>query len=686
MMGVGFEYSAWLVLPCFLVAVLFASVLYYRNRRDEFGASLRNLLFGMRFLFVFLLLLLLLGPSIETEKQDKIKPKCFICVDNSKSMLNSIDTSEFKEGLLYIEKQLEKNFAVEYFLFGDKILKNGYLNNFDFTDNASDYGSLFTSLPKGEKNAVVLLIGDGNYNKGANPLYEYANLAYPLYSVVVGDTAKYVDTYIERVLANKFTYKESIFPIRIDINTSEVHTKNTNSRLEIYNKNKLIWEKLINLDTTKTIIANIKALDLGLQEYKIVLEATKGENNTKNNFKNLYIEVLEGERNILILANKPHPDITAIKQSLSEIPYYNCDIFIGKNITPDIFKKKYSLVFLHDLPSKTNNLADVYELIKQIPKWYILDKTTDLKLLNRWNPNFDISNTMPSLNEATATISQDFPYFEIENKEILTKLPPLFSPFGSYSLKGGKSALDQVILGTNTDNPLLYFSLNAQNAPFAIFLGSGLWKWRMYNYMLNQDFSAFDNLIQKGLNLLADKKDSKLLDVETESFYTTASNIVLYANLYNKSYERRHGENIEISIKDSSGKEYKFNFKPNKESYMLDIASLPKGWYYFTAKIEDISDKGRFYVGELDLEASDSYADYDFLNNLSLTYNGSIVSTKDTDWAENISTQLLDRKDLKPIIRYTTIITPILNKFYILVFLLLLICIEYFIRKFNGSI
>ena len=65
---------------------------------------------------------------------------------------------------------------------------------------------------------------------------------------------------------------------------------------------------------TKEII--LEATESGVNRYVARLSSLSGEVSTLNNRKDIFIEVLDARQNILILANAPHPDISAYKNIL----------------------------------------------------------------------------------------------------------------------------------------------------------------------------------------------------------------------------------------------------------------------------------------------------------------------------------------------------------------------------------
>ncbi len=96
--------------------------------------------------------------------------------------------------------------------------------------------------------------------------------------------------------------------------------------------------------------------------------------------------------------------------------------------------------------------------------------------------------------------------FSDENKDIITKYPPVSVPFGNFNLKGGaETVLYQQVGSVGTDKPLLMIG-EKNGMKQAVLLGENIWKWRLHEYSLNQNQNAFDDLVGKTIQYLSTKE------------------------------------------------------------------------------------------------------------------------------------------------------------------------------------
>ena len=95
--------------------------------------------------------------------------------------------------------------------------------------------------------------------------------------------------------------------------------------------------------------------------YTISLSQVAGEVSLINN-KKIYIEVLDGRQNVLILGNAPHPDMAVINQLISNHKNYKATTALIGPDKPNI--ADFDVVIMHNLPSDQYDLASELTIIK----------------------------------------------------------------------------------------------------------------------------------------------------------------------------------------------------------------------------------------------------------------------------------------------------------------------------------
>jgi hypothetical protein len=121
-------------------------------------------------------------------------------------------------------------------------------------------------------------------------------------------------------------------------------------------------------------------------------------------------------------------------------------------------------------------------------------------------------------------------------------------------------------------------------------------------------------------------------------------------------------------------------------AYRLDACTLPVGNYVYTARTNrgsgTLEVSGAFSVEPFALEAANLTASHNLLYTLSANTGGSMYSP---DQVEQLATDLLNGTPLKPVSYSTEELSPVLNLPWIFVLLLVLLSLEWLLRKRSGG-
>jgi hypothetical protein len=150
----------------------------------------------------------------------------------------------------------------------------------------------------------------------------------------------------------------------------------------------------------------LKADKSGVQRYKVSVSPVAAEYTLANNVRDFFIEVIDSRQKVLVLANAPHPDIAAIRQSLQSNENYEVEVKLATEFAGSL--KPYSLVILHELPSKSNLAQRIIQELdaSQIPTWFIAGNETLTGLLNPVQSLVQFSGGKGSMNEVTPRMTK----------------------------------------------------------------------------------------------------------------------------------------------------------------------------------------------------------------------------------------------------------------------------------------
>ena len=686
-------YPVWFLLLCILAGSAYATLLYYREKDNDFNRFTTRVLAIIRGTVVTLIAFLLLSPLLKSTSRYTEKPIVLLALDNSGSVAMGRDSAyyrnEFAAEFKNLAEKLSRKYDVQTYTFGEKLTKG---LNLSFTEKQTDMSGLFSEIKDLYSNrnlAALVMAGDGIYNMGADPLYASAEAPYSIYTVAMGDTTQQKDIVISRVNYNRIAFLGNDFPLEITINAhkcqgSQCKISVSSGEQQLFTSNMAVNNQRF----TQTFTTTLTASKPGIQRYRIAVTPVTGEISTVNNYQDIFIEVLDGRQKILFLQSAPHPDIAALKQAIEKNRNYSVDNFMLSDFNGSV--ASYSLVILHQIPSLSDVGFQITSQLKSstVPVLYILGTQSNIQAYNSLMAGLMIPETKGLFNEATAIMNPDFSLFSLgqEISQLIPEFPPLHVPFSQY--KPGTASqvlLYQKIGSINTRIPLILFNQGVDRKSATI-IGEGIWRWRLSNFIKTGNQEAFDELFSKIIQYLAVKEDKSQFRVMLKNNFNENEAIEIDAELYNDSYQLVNEPEVSIVITDENKKNFPYSFTRTSNAYYLNAGNLPPGEYSFKATTsfagKAFQKTGLFTVMSLNIESLNTVANHVLLNNMAVRSNGKMVFPSQMDQIEQL---LASRDDLKTIAytqkRYTDLVSFI--PFLILLFVLL--SAEWFIRKRNGS-
>ena len=243
------QYSAWYYLLCFGAALLYSSIVYYKNKKTiELSSWLRIVLFCFRTIVVFFIALLILSPFFKSVNTEIEKPILLIGLDNSSSIANNGEDycKDLNKKIIHLQNQFSDVYEVKTFSFGEKV--QPYKSNL-FSEKSTDLSSFFDEMETQYSNknvGAIVLMTDGVYNTGVNPVYQEKLKQVPVYSVVLGDTITYKDLFVKDLYFNNITFLGNKFPLEILIDATKCEKEKTTLIVEMDGVVKYTEEILLN--------------------------------------------------------------------------------------------------------------------------------------------------------------------------------------------------------------------------------------------------------------------------------------------------------------------------------------------------------------------------------------------------------------------------------------------------------
>ena len=693
MISFGTKYWFIILLAIAVASVGIVLLLYFKNKENkELKKYQVRILMALRFLSFFTIAFLLLSPFIRNLKKITKNPIIISAWDNSGSMVATKDSlkiaNEISQVRDAIRNDLDATYSVVEYSFGESTNATEGLN---FSEKKSDYSDIVTSIANNHFNeniGAVIIAGDGIYNQGKNPINVISEVNFPIYTIGFGDTAKVVDSRIQNIQVNRTSFSGNRFPVEIEVQFSKL--KGEPLKLSVSQNNKELSSIIVTppnenyFFTTEFIL---EAGSPGLKHFAVQIETVQNERNKKNNHSGFVINVLENKQKILILSDGSHPDIGAIKNTLDLQKTYEVSVFTEEPYPANL--SEYNLLVLNQLPSSGKSVAEIIKNAEgsKLPILFIVGNKTFLPQLNALVQGATIKPLAGSGEESQATINSTYATFKLSDdfKELLPKFPPLQVPFADYELEPEFTPLFyQKIINIETSKPLIATgNLNGRKTGFIF--GEGIWRWRLYDYYVNQSQARFNELVNQLVQYLALRENEDNFILDFKPVYTEIDDVVLTAEVYNDAFERLTSEEVNIEIQNTNGDKFNFTFDVQGEKYYLNSGKLPTGDYTFSAEVilgnETFNETGSFTIVPVTLENVITRANHNLLFQLANQSGGNFYLPVSVD---QLISDLRNNKQLKPTSYFQEIVYELLNLRWLFFVFLILLSVEWFLRKFWG--
>lgn len=681
-------------LACLVLGALYALLLY--RKLKHLSPNLKITLSVLRTIAVTLIAWMLFAPLLKKISYTLEKPILILAHDNSLSVAqikpSYFDEKAYQKNMNNLVGKLSSKYEVKTYSFSDSV-KSGL--DFSGKGKLSNGAALIEQLKDEVLNrnlGAVIIASDGIFNRGGNPLYELKQLNAPVYTIAMGDTIPKKDVLIADISYNNLVYLDNEFTL--DIEVQGYQAKGETTKLTVEESGVKVKEENVEFNSNsfvKNIPIKLKAGKLGIQKYTISVSNLKNEITTENNTQTIFIEVIDARQKILLVSGSPHPDIATLKQAIELNKHYEVTVAL-----PDVLNQvdlnSFNLAILYQFPDQhsdhqvfTNEISHA-----KIPLWFVLGAQSNINSFNLVQPLVKLNRTNGSLQEIFPLAESNFTLFTVNPNAIkqLIHYDPLQSPFGNLSINGSYTAiLNQRIGRVNTQSPLLFF-MNDAGRKIGFLLGEGIWKWKLEEAKDDRSLPLVNELVSKTIQYLSVKDDKRKFKVYTnKATFDENEHVVLNATLYNDAYESVNTPEVSVQIKPENGKVFTYNFSKFGTGYRLDAGTLPEGNYTYTANTtlgnQHYTAKGSFYVNALIAEYQQTTANHQLLYTMAQQNGGKMFMP---DQLLSIADELERNDKIKTVSYEDRKYEELINFKSLFVFILILLSIEWFLRKRNGEV
>lgn len=721
-MSLSFGVSPLLLIPCLLAAAALGFWVYQRTV-PVLAPAKRFALTALRTTTLFLVLFLLFKPILENIINTEQPPLLAVLIDDSQSLqitveeeTDSLNISELTRNTVREFTQTQIDGSVRYFRFSNDVAQvassTAPADSLGFAGERTNMAHALAYLReqyKDENLQGVLLISDGQYNTGRNPVYLAERYPVPIHTIVVGDTTRRRDLQIRRVATNDIAYVDDELPIQIGLLSEGFGGERVT--VSLFENGTLLNRANVDLPvgTVETPVDLFHTPETeGFHRYSVSVSRLDGEATYRNNSESFAVRVLENKKRILLFAASPEPDVAAIQQLLSEDPNIEVSAYIQKTRgefydpnLPDSLNA-YDAIILAGYPGRFANPA-VAERIAQsiddgLPAFFLLSRQTDLSLLRRAfetalpaQPRVLRTNFIESTFVPTAEGLQH-PILQISDTpdQAWITLPPLvFNDTRWQAAPDARVLATQQVRGISLDDPMLIIRNRNQHRT-AVLLGAGTWRWKNLPDDLQSVAPFWVEMFSNTLQWITTKEDDRPVRVAPiEDLFSGGSSIQFDGQVYDESLNPVDGASIEIEVTQADSIRYPYSMEPvGNGRYALNIGALPEGTYRYRASAQQNgivlgTDAGSFAVGSLTLEYKETRADGQLMHQIAQRSGGRVFAS---DQPAEVSQHLESSDAFVPVVFEERVETELWQRYFFFVLILVLLTIEWFVRKRSGMV
>lgn len=630
----------------------------------------------LRGLGTFLLLLLLCAPSFTSTSVSEEKPQLALLVDRSTSMqLPFNDTNSFTQQITGAIEQLSQKYDVHLYGIGEGVAKDSVWEHWFHHSDLG--GSIQEVLQMSQQDPpdAMLVVSDGIYNLGADPSQIVYQAPYKIYTVAVGDSTTLIDAGVQQVLVNKSVPFNAQFECIIDVFAHKLQGQQM--QVAVLHGGQVLHQSNISVNEGRqlsSIPLKLTAKQKGLQKYTVSITPLDKEQNILNNQYDFYVDIIDQEVKVLILAQAPHPDVVTIQKALSHLPQYKIEL--AKSLTSNNLLQSDIIMAIQ--PDVT-----VVNVLKQSdkPVLFILGASTPSNVYAQLE--LSLANNAKTTVDATPILVPQFQNFQLPEKiaSVVGVYPPVQGAMLAHT--GNMDVLLQQKLGQVATNQPLWFFKQLNNKKIAVVNGEGIWRWSIYEWKKNKNNEVIHDLIKQTVQYIHTQKDKRpfVLYVDKPKFHVYEK-VGLAATYKSDMGELNNHPEVQLNIKPNIATASNLMDRLGN-SYKSDLGYLPAGNYHVTATLNNgqqkYSSEVSFEVVDYDMELIRTHANYEVMHQIADNSGGQFFT-----WAQmEQAIAALMHDDAATTILKQHIQEKVLINYKLFFFLILLLFgSEWFLRKY----
>ncbi|MXY96828.1 MAG: hypothetical protein F4Z29_03555 [Gemmatimonadetes bacterium] len=687
-------------------------------------------LIGLRIAAAAVALAVLSDPVSRMVLERTESPRLAVLVDTSASMgltdrlgrRNDVLASVLSGDALHA---LETRHRVQRYRFAEGLspLPEGVIDTLSTDGAGTDIGSAMAFLEGGSgagRFAAAVLVTDGNFTAGRDPLRVAEDLDMPVYTVGIGDTLGVRDIGVSHLTVNEVVYTGSNVPVEVGVRGRGYGSVRVPVILR--EEGRILRSEEITLDDReeeRTVVFHVVPETEGVHRYQVEVPELDGEITAGNNRREFAIKVLKSGLRVLYIEGAPRADMGFLKRSMDKDA--NLEV-TGILVRPD------GRAFPEPIPATRADWFS-YDLVilgsvdyERIRPWapflvaFVEERGGGLIALG--GPRsfemggyagtpvgdmmpFDIAASARGLSEAAfvpdlTADGRTHPITRLdddpaESEQRWLELPPLPGMNQVGRAKPGATVLARHPTWRTEDErtPVIAEHRYGQGRVLGI-AAQGLWRWDLMMWGSGGTNAAYERFWNNAVRWITVREGSRRIRVVSDKVqYRGGETIRFDGQVYDENYRPVEGAELTVAIRpaqDETGA-LQINLTSTGQGfgrYAGRLQFLPAGAYSFeaTAALSGVpigTDRGGFVVGEAGAEYERTRMNRELLVRLADMTGGGFYLPSDID-------RMADDIELDEITVQESSTVSLWNHPGVLALLVCLLAAEWFYRRYLGMV
>lgn len=635
----GLAASPWIVAAIVVAAFAFALVTY-RKTRPEVRRSRRRLLVALRTIGIALLLIALFEPALSFLDIRADEPSVLVAIDDSESMtLAGQDSSRIAEARAIVRRVIGSSLGdrIDVASFSDtavalarpvpyeRLTARGPATRMD-----AAFGLLADSLRRKNVRALIMLT-DGRYNAGSNPVFEAEQLGVPVYAVGLGDSIEPRDLSVQQVFTNDIAYVNTDLPVEVRLKAAGYPSGL--AMVTLRDDNGVVASQQIALapgSNEYTTSFVYRPRSEGMARLRADIAGSGGELTPKNNSRTTYVRVRSDKRRYLILAGAPSPDVAFVRRSLERDRNITLTTlvergggeFIGGTLTPAVLRDAEAVILMGYPTSVTSTatLATVRSALAggSLSLLVVMGASTDvgrLMTLDAFLPatlGAARTNEMQVFADLTEGAASH-PAMRGAKPDEWRALPPIFRTETPITAKPEADVLAWARIGATQLNEPLIIARKLGRSRSMMIGGYGIFRWQLLGegpreFRGEQTTGILDAFLGDAMRWLGTIDDERRVRIATtKQLYNLGEPVRFHAQVYDENYDPLGDATLSVDISGPVARSSMVLAASGSGRYEGVASGLPAGDYNFQGRASRNgrvigTDGGRFAIGEIGLE------------------------------------------------------------------------------------